>query len=155
MIFHGEDPSDYVREMVEKTNNGEFDEQLVYQKRLRRKLHEYQKNVPPQVRAARLADEINAKLASISDSCCTSEWRIILSSWRPRSRQWVVIVSHVCRRSVGSVTKYRFAPCWGVSWPCTLTIVALPVHATGICVCDQGGSAIVISRSILLALDIL
>ncbi|NMS37420.1 DNA polymerase domain-containing protein, partial [Vibrio parahaemolyticus] len=38
MIFHGEDPSDYVREMVEKTNNGEFDEQLVYQKRLRRKL---------------------------------------------------------------------------------------------------------------------
>lgn len=62
MIFHGEDPSDYVREMVEKTNNGEFDEQLVYQKRLRRKLHEYQKNVPPQVRAARLADEINAKL---------------------------------------------------------------------------------------------
>ncbi|WP_272165324.1 DNA polymerase II [Vibrio diabolicus] len=62
MIFHGEDPSDYVREMVEKTNNGEFDKQLVYQKRLRRKLHEYQKNVPPQVRAARLADEINAKL---------------------------------------------------------------------------------------------
>ncbi len=62
MIFHGEDPSDYVREMVEKTNNGEFDDQLVYQKRLRRKLHEYQKNIPPQVRAARLADEINAKL---------------------------------------------------------------------------------------------
>ena len=62
MIFHGEDPSDYVREMVEKTNNGEFDDQLVYQKRLRRKLHEYQKNIPPQVRAARLADDINAKL---------------------------------------------------------------------------------------------
>ncbi|ELB2076557.1 DNA polymerase II [Vibrio parahaemolyticus] len=62
MVFHGEDPSDYVREVVEKTNNGEFDDQLVYQKRLRRKLHEYQKNIPPQVRAARLADEINAKL---------------------------------------------------------------------------------------------
>ncbi|MGR5353195.1 DNA polymerase II [Vibrio sp. DNB22_19_2] len=62
MIFHGEDPSDYVRTMVEKTSNGEFNEQLVYQKRLRRKLHEYQKNIPPQVRAARLADEINAKL---------------------------------------------------------------------------------------------
>lgn len=62
MIFHGEDPSDYVREMVEKTNAGEFDDQLVYQKRLRRKLHEYQKNIPPQVRAARLADDINAKL---------------------------------------------------------------------------------------------
>ncbi|WP_050940841.1 DNA polymerase II [Vibrio harveyi] len=62
MIFHGEDPSDYVREMVEKTNSGEFDDQLVYQKRLHRKLHEYQKNIPPQVRAARLADDINAKL---------------------------------------------------------------------------------------------
>ncbi|MGR5516896.1 DNA polymerase II [Vibrio harveyi] len=62
MIFHGENPSDYVREMVEKTNSGEFDDQLVYQKRLRRKLHEYQKNIPPQVRAARLADDINAKL---------------------------------------------------------------------------------------------
>ncbi|CAH1532165.1 DNA polymerase II [Vibrio harveyi] len=62
MIFHDEDPSDYVREMVEKTNSGEFDDQLVYQKRLRRKLHEYQKNIPPQVRAARLADDINAKL---------------------------------------------------------------------------------------------
>ncbi|MGR5070349.1 DNA polymerase II [Vibrio alfacsensis] len=62
MIFHGEDPSDYVRTMVEKTINGEFNAQLVYQKRLRRKLHEYQKNIPPQVRAARLADEINAKL---------------------------------------------------------------------------------------------
>ncbi|MFM2595624.1 DNA polymerase II [Vibrio harveyi] len=62
MIFHGEDPSDYVREMVEKTNSGEFDDQLVYQKRLRRKLREYQKNIPPQVRAARLADDINAKL---------------------------------------------------------------------------------------------
>jgi DNA polymerase-2 len=62
MIFHGEDPSDYVREVVEKTNNGEFDDQLIYQKRLRRKLHEYQKNIPPQVRAARMADEINAKL---------------------------------------------------------------------------------------------
>ncbi|MDF2154279.1 DNA polymerase II [Vibrio sp. CAU 1672] len=62
MIFHGEDPSNYIRETVEKTHNGNFDHELVYQKRLRRKLHEYQKNVPPQVRAARLADEINARL---------------------------------------------------------------------------------------------
>ncbi|HEY8570373.1 DNA polymerase domain-containing protein, partial [Microbulbifer sp.] len=57
MVFHGEDPSDYIREMVEKTRAGEMDEQLVYRKRLRRKLEQYVKNVPPQVRAARLADE--------------------------------------------------------------------------------------------------
>lgn len=62
MIFHGENPSNYVREIVEATLSGQFDSELVYQKRLRRKLHEYQKNVPPQVRAARLADEINMQL---------------------------------------------------------------------------------------------
>ncbi|MBN0903057.1 SPOR domain-containing protein, partial [Pseudomonas aeruginosa] len=37
-------------------------EQLVYRKRLRRPLAEYQRNVPPHVRAARLADEHNMKL---------------------------------------------------------------------------------------------
>lgn len=42
--------------------NGELDEQLVYRKRLRRPLAEYQRNVPPHVRAARLADEHNLKL---------------------------------------------------------------------------------------------
>ncbi len=62
MVFHGEDPDDFVRQMVEDTLAGKFDEELVYQKRLRRKLHEYQKNIPPQVRAARMADEINAQL---------------------------------------------------------------------------------------------
>lgn len=62
MVFHGEDPSDYVRDFVEQTASGQFDDQLVYQKRLRRKLHEYQKNIPPQVRAARMADEINSQL---------------------------------------------------------------------------------------------
>jgi DNA polymerase-2 len=62
MVFHGENPSEYVRDMVEKTMAGDFDAELVYKKRLRRKLHEYQKNVPPQVRAARMADEINTQL---------------------------------------------------------------------------------------------
>ncbi|TLM78592.1 DNA polymerase II [Microbulbifer harenosus] len=58
MVFKGEDPSDYIRETVEKTRAGEMDELLVYRKRLRRKLAQYVKNVPPQVRAARLADEL-------------------------------------------------------------------------------------------------
>ncbi|MEH0689610.1 DNA polymerase II [Vibrio cholerae] len=62
LVFHGEDPCQYVRDCVEQTLDGRFDEELVYQKRLRRKLHEYQKNIPPQVRAARMADEINAQL---------------------------------------------------------------------------------------------
>ncbi|WP_413477669.1 DNA polymerase II [Vibrio hibernica] len=61
MIFHDQDPQAYIRQYVEDTWAGNFDEDLVYQKRLRRKLNEYQKNIPPQVRAARLADEHNAR----------------------------------------------------------------------------------------------
>ncbi|MDW6003818.1 DNA polymerase II [Vibrio mangrovi] len=60
-IFHGENPCDYIREFVEATLDGQYDQELIYRKRLRRKLHEYQKNIPPQVRAARMADEINQK----------------------------------------------------------------------------------------------
>ena len=42
--------------------SGEFDELLIYRKRLRRPLHDYERNVPPHVRAARLADEYNDRL---------------------------------------------------------------------------------------------
>ena len=62
MVFHDQDPNDYVRNFVDETAAGKHDDLLVYQKRLRRKLHEYQKNIPPQVRAAHMADEINEKL---------------------------------------------------------------------------------------------
>ncbi|MFD1217730.1 DNA polymerase II [Microbulbifer celer] len=57
MVFKSVDPSGFIRETVEKTRAGDMDEQLVYRKRLRRKLEQYVKNVPPHVRAARLADE--------------------------------------------------------------------------------------------------
>nr|WP_232012625.1 DNA polymerase II [Vibrio aphrogenes] len=62
MIFHDEDPQHFIRQYVQDTQNGHYDDDLVYQKRLRRKLSEYQKNIPPQVRAARMADEHNARL---------------------------------------------------------------------------------------------
>ncbi|MGY2798623.1 DNA polymerase II [Ewingella americana] len=58
-IFHNQPYQDYVREYVASTLAGEFDSQLVYRKRLRRKLSDYERNVPPHVRAARLADEYN------------------------------------------------------------------------------------------------
>src|SRR5476651_1918370 len=58
-IFHHQPYQEYVREYVAKTLAGEFDSQLVYRKRLRRKLSDYERNVPPHVRAARLADEYN------------------------------------------------------------------------------------------------
>lgn len=59
LIFHEQPYQDYIREYVASTLNGEFDDQLVYRKRLRRRLTEYERNVPPHVRAARLADEYN------------------------------------------------------------------------------------------------
>lgn len=62
LVFEDKDPSDFVRQSVEATLAGERDSELVYKKRLRRKLDQYVKNVPPHVRAARLADEHNKKL---------------------------------------------------------------------------------------------
>lgn len=53
---------DYIRETVRQLLDGELDDQLIYRKRLRRPLDDYQRNVPPHVRAARIADEQNQKL---------------------------------------------------------------------------------------------
>lgn len=61
-IFHRQPYRDFVRDYVQRTLAGEFDELLIYRKRLRRRLADYQRNVPPHVRAARLADEYNDHL---------------------------------------------------------------------------------------------
>ncbi len=61
-IFRREPYQDYIRDTIARLMAGELDDQLVYRKRLRRPLSEYQRNVPPHVRAARLADEHNARL---------------------------------------------------------------------------------------------
>nr|MDT0253266.1 DNA polymerase II [Endozoicomonas sp.] len=58
-VFAGGDPSVYILDTVNAVQQGEKDDQLVYKKRLRRRLNDYVKNVPPQVRAARMADEQN------------------------------------------------------------------------------------------------
>lgn len=60
-IFKGEAYREYVREYVSRTVSGEFDALLVYRKRLRRPLDEYERNVPPHVRAARMADDYNLR----------------------------------------------------------------------------------------------
>ncbi|WP_049630352.1 DNA polymerase II [Cellvibrio sp. pealriver] len=52
-IFAGEDYLDFVRTINDEVLAGKRDLELVYRKRLRRHLHEYQKNVPPHVQAAR------------------------------------------------------------------------------------------------------
>jgi DNA polymerase-2 len=60
-VFRGEPYEDYVRDYVARTLRGELDEQLVYRKRLRRPLAEYERNVPPHVRAARAADDFHVR----------------------------------------------------------------------------------------------
>ncbi|QCI12011.1 DNA polymerase II [Pseudomonas putida] len=61
-IFRGQPYREYLREYVRSTLAGEQDQLLIYRKRLRRPLADYQRNVPPHVRAARLADEYNRQL---------------------------------------------------------------------------------------------
>ncbi len=52
-VFAGEDYLDFVRSTNDEVLTGKRDQELIYRKRLRRHLHEYQKNVPPHVQAAR------------------------------------------------------------------------------------------------------
>ncbi|AKH62763.1 MULTISPECIES: DNA polymerase II [Photorhabdus] len=59
LIFHKQPYQEFIRGYVTSTLKGKFDDKLTYRKRLGRKLSDYQRNVPPHVRAARLADEYN------------------------------------------------------------------------------------------------
>ncbi|MYM62650.1 DNA polymerase II [Pseudomaricurvus sp. HS19] len=56
-VFAGEAFEDYIQQTLEEIRSGACDQQLVYRKRIRRPLAEYQRNVPPHVQAARKADE--------------------------------------------------------------------------------------------------
>ena len=58
-IFRAEPYREYIQGFVRQTLGGELDHLLVYRKRLRRTLDDYERNVPPHVRAARLADAFN------------------------------------------------------------------------------------------------
>lgn len=55
-IFMDEPFEQYVKDITLEVLDGKRDEQLIYRKRLRRKLDEYERNVPPHVQAARLCE---------------------------------------------------------------------------------------------------
>ncbi len=59
LIFHQQPYQKFIRRYITSTLEGKFDDKLIYRERLRHKLSDYQRNVPPHVRAARLADEYN------------------------------------------------------------------------------------------------
>lgn len=52
-VFHDKPFEGYVRDIAQALHKGELDEQLIYRKRIRRKLEEYQRNVPPHIQAAK------------------------------------------------------------------------------------------------------
>lgn len=62
MVFAGQNVNDYLLQIIADTRSGKLNEQLVYRKRIRRRLDLYVKNVPPHVKAARLADQQNEAL---------------------------------------------------------------------------------------------
>jgi DNA polymerase-2 len=57
MIFYDQPYDDYIRQIVDELKQGKLDDQLVYRKRLRQKLQDYQKNIPPHARAALKAED--------------------------------------------------------------------------------------------------
>ncbi|MDM0004969.1 DNA polymerase II [Variovorax sp. J22G73] len=61
-IFQGEPYKAFVTDYARATLAGGKDDLLIYRKRLRHRLDAYLVNVPPQVRAARIADEYNASV---------------------------------------------------------------------------------------------
>ncbi len=61
-IFFNEPYRDYIIEIVRQVLHGDHNDKLIYRKRLRRKLEDYQRNIPPHVQAARKAVVAGEKL---------------------------------------------------------------------------------------------
>lgn len=57
-VFDGDAYESYILSTVDSLFKGEFDNQLIYRKRLRKKLSEYVKNVPPHAQAAIKAEAL-------------------------------------------------------------------------------------------------
>lgn len=57
-VFAGEPCQEYIQDLVARLRAGEYQAELVLRKRLRRRLDEYVRNVPPHVQAARKAEAI-------------------------------------------------------------------------------------------------
>lgn len=60
-IFNNQPYEEYIQLMVNELKSGDFDDRLVYRKRLRQKLSDYQKNIPPHAQAAIKAEKLFAE----------------------------------------------------------------------------------------------
>ena len=56
-VFNDQEIHNWLRDFIKRVRDGEFNDKLVYRKRLRKDVEEYTKNVPQHVKAARLLPE--------------------------------------------------------------------------------------------------
>ena len=86
-IFMDEPYESFIKESVENVSSGLCDDKLVLRKRIRRKLSDYQKNIPPHVRAARIAEEIRASrgLSSMFGSGGWVEYLMTVNGAEPKA----------------------------------------------------------------------
>ena len=56
-ILNNKEINNWINDFVVLLKQGHFDNKLVYRKRLRKDIDEYVKNIPPQVKAARMLDD--------------------------------------------------------------------------------------------------
>jgi DNA polymerase-2 len=68
MIFKSQPYNEYICRTVKELLAGQYDEQLIYKKKLKRKLNEYKKSTPPHVKAARKLYELTGELLGRGDT---------------------------------------------------------------------------------------
>lgn len=61
-VFNGEEIKDWLNDYVSKIKRGQFNDKLVYRKRLRKEADDYVKNIPPQVKAARMINKTRGSI---------------------------------------------------------------------------------------------
>jgi DNA polymerase-2 len=85
-VFMDEPYVEFIRSTVESVLNGQRDDDLVLKKRLRRRLQDYQKNVPPHVLAARKAEATRSEkgLRSLYSNGGWIEYVMTISGPEPR-----------------------------------------------------------------------
>lgn len=85
-IFLDQPYEDYIKQTVQQLSDGKYENELVLRKRLRRKLKDYVKNVPPHVQAARKAEDIRRQreLPSLYQSGGWIEYIMTINGAEPR-----------------------------------------------------------------------
>jgi DNA polymerase II len=57
-VLYNKEIVKWINSVVDAVNKGKYDDKLVYRKRLRKDINEYVKNIPPQVKAAKMLSDI-------------------------------------------------------------------------------------------------